>query len=72
MAEVDHEVVALRAETNALKEEIVKAQEAAKDKKVGEICSDLSSVTKPKLQTKRILRGHIHKVNAIQFAQDNR
>lgn len=72
MEEVDPEHEALRLEIDTLKEKIITKQAAVKDKSLFEICSAVGAAPRVKLSTKRILRGHIHKVNAIDFAADNR
>lgn len=35
-------------------------------------CSDLSDIKKISLQSKKILKGHLNKVNSIHFAGDSR
>jgi guanine nucleotide-binding protein subunit beta len=68
----DPETAALRKEIESMKEGLKSAQAGVADKAISDICSGLGDVPKLRLQTKRMLKGHIHKVNAIHFAGDSR
>ena len=72
MSEEDTEAIALRQEIDTLKKKIIRAQEAVKDKSISDVCSGVGDVPKLRLRTKKTLNGHIHKVNAIHFADDSR
>lgn len=68
----DPQSTALKAEMEKLKERIKTAQSAVNDKTLVEVCSGVGNVSKIRLQTKRWLKGHIHKVNEIYFSGDSR
>lgn len=48
------------------------AQKAQADCTLAEKCSDLSDIPKIRLQSKKVLKGHINKVNSVHFAGDSR
>jgi guanine nucleotide-binding protein subunit beta len=68
----DSETVGLRAEIEGLKEKIKTAQTSVSDSTLLEVCSTVDDVPKLRLGTKRLLKGHIHKVNEIYFSGDSR
>jgi guanine nucleotide-binding protein subunit beta len=37
-----------------------------------DICGDMASAPKVRLTTKKLLKGHINKVNSIHFSGDSR
>jgi len=68
----DPETAALKKEIESLKEGLKSAQTGSADKTITDVCSGLGDIPRLRLQTKRMLKGHIHKVNAIHFAGDSR
>ncbi len=68
----EQEIAFLKCEIEALKEKIKAAQCSVADKTISEVCSGVEEVPKLRLQTKRLLKGHIHKVTEIYFAGDSR
>lgn len=51
-----------------LKEE----QKKAADCSLAEKCEDLADAPKIKMTTKKMLKGHINKVNSVHYADDSR
>lgn len=47
-------------------------QEKVADCTFNEKCGDIPALPKIKLSTKRMLKGHINKVNAVHFSDDSR
>lgn len=66
------EAASLMMEIELLTQSLKVAQESANDSTMSDICSGLSEVPKLRLQTKRLLKGHINKVNSIHFSGDSR
>ncbi|KAF6208242.1 hypothetical protein GE061_016694 [Apolygus lucorum] len=68
----DEETVKLQKE---LEELIKKCQEEAgkcSDCKLEEKCADLADMPKIRLTTKKLLKGHINKVNSVHYSGDSR
>lgn len=42
------------------------------DCKIADKCGDLAAVPKVPWSTKRMLKGHINKVNSVHFSDDSR
>ncbi|PSN33665.1 Guanine nucleotide-binding protein subunit beta-2 [Blattella germanica] len=68
----DPELVKLRKELEDLVNKIKDDQKKMADKKLEDLCGDMSEAPKVKLVTKKILKGHINKVNSIHFSGDSR
>jgi guanine nucleotide-binding protein subunit beta len=68
----DPEYISLKKEIEALTEQLKTTNDGNKDKTLEELTSELGDATRIKLSTKRQLKGHIHKVNAVDFAGDSR
>ncbi|XP_045469943.1 guanine nucleotide-binding protein subunit beta-2 [Harmonia axyridis] len=68
----DPELVALRKELedlyNNLKEEQKKVADTALEKE----CESLSDVPKIKITTKKLMKGHLNKVNSVHYSGDSR
>jgi len=47
-------------------------QKKVADKTLQDICGDMAEVPKVRLTTKKLLKGHINKVNSIHFSGDSR
>lgn len=72
MVKDDAEMIALKQELNDLIAQIKGEQEKQADCKLAEKCGDMGDVPKCKLSTKKMLKGHINKVNSVHFAGDSR
>lgn len=68
----DPEVTALKKEIESLKQSIKSAQDSVKDEGLENVCSGVNEVPRLRLQTKRFLKGHIHKVNSVHYSGDSR
>ena len=68
----DPKYIALQKEIEALKEKIKSSQQAARDAELDQVALSVAEVPKLKLQPKRTLKGHIHKVNGVAFSGDSR
>ncbi|ODM90207.1 Guanine nucleotide-binding protein subunit beta-2 [Orchesella cincta] len=68
----DPAVTGLKKEIESLKQTLKSAQDAANDSTLENVCSGLNEVPRLRLQTKRLLKGHIHKVNSVHFSGDSR
>jgi len=68
----DPEYVALQKEIDSLRDRITASQKAVRDAELDQVALSAPEVPKLKLQTKRNLKGHIHKVNGVAFAGDSR
>lgn len=42
------------------------------DKKMEDICADMGDAPKVRLSTKKLLKGHINKVNSVHYSGDSR
>lgn len=72
MVKDDAETTALKQELNDLIAKIKEEHQKQADCKLSEICADMSDVPKLKLSTKKLLKGHINKVNSVHYAADSR
>ncbi|XP_026463111.1 guanine nucleotide-binding protein subunit beta-2-like [Ctenocephalides felis] len=68
----NEELKALQTELNELFEKIKAEQGKVADCTFEEKCGDVPALPKVKLSTKRLLKGHINKVNAVHFSDDSR
>jgi guanine nucleotide-binding protein subunit beta len=68
----DPEYTALQKEIESLKATLLSSQKAVRDAELDQVALSLSELPKLKLQTKRYLKGHIHKVNGVDFSGDSR
>lgn len=66
------EIAALKQELNDLIAKCKEEQEKAADCKLEETCADMADPPKCRLVSKKVLKGHINKVNSIHFAGDSR
>lgn len=72
MVKDDSEMTALKQELNDLIAQIKGEQEKQSDCKLAEKCADMGDVPKCKLSTKKMLKGHINKVNSVHYCADSR
>jgi guanine nucleotide-binding protein subunit beta, other len=72
MVKDDAETTALKQELNDLIAQIKGEQEKQADCKLGEKCADMTDPPKCKLSTKKMLKGHINKVNSVHYTADSR
>lgn len=72
MVKDDAETTALKQELQDLIAQIKGEQEKQVDCKLAEKCADMGDVPKCKLTTKKMLKGHINKVNSVHYAGDSR
>lgn len=72
MVKEDPEVTALKQELNDLIAKCKEEQEKAADVKLAETCASMADPPKCRLASKKVLKGHINKVNSIHFAGDSR
>ncbi|CAD7080943.1 unnamed protein product [Hermetia illucens] len=72
MPKDDPETAALKEELNSMIANFKAEQEKQNDCKLAEKCGDLPDVPKIRLAGKKILKGHINKVNSVHFAGDSR
>ncbi|XP_077302112.1 guanine nucleotide-binding protein subunit beta-2 [Arctopsyche grandis] len=68
----DPETAALRKELTEIVEKIKADQAKNADVKLQDKCSDIADAPKLRLQTKKMLKGHINKVNSVHFSADSR
>ena len=47
-------------------------QKKVADKTLQDICGDMADAPKVRLTTKKLLKGHINKVNSVHFSGDSR
>lgn len=47
-------------------------QQKVADKKLEEACADMADAPKVRLSTKKMLKGHINKVNSVHYSGDSR
>lgn len=72
MVKDDAEIIALKEELNQLISEIKKEHAKLADCKLSEVCADMMDPPKCKLSTKKMLKGHINKVNSVHYTADSR
>ncbi|XP_025190647.1 guanine nucleotide-binding protein subunit beta-2 isoform X1 [Melanaphis sacchari] len=68
----DPELIALRKELEDLVAKCQQDQKSKQDKTIEEISDGMADVPKCKLVTKKMLKGHINKVNSVHYSGDNR
>jgi len=72
MVKDDPETAALKTELNELIGKIRADHEKLVDAKLEEKNADMAEPPKCRLTTKKMLKGHINKVNSVHFAGDSR
>lgn len=72
MVKDDAETTALKQELNDLIAQIKEEHSKQADCTLVEKCGDMADVPKLKLSTKKMLKGHINKVNSVHYAADSR
>lgn len=72
MVKDDAETAALKTELNELIAKTKEESTKQADCKLAEKCGDMGAVPKCHLSTKKVLKGHINKVNSVHFAGDSR
>lgn len=72
MVKDDAETAALKKELNELIEQCKGESSKQVDCKLAEKCGDMGGAPKCSLSTKKMLKGHINKVNSVHFAGDSR
>lgn len=68
----DPETAALRKELDEIISKVKEDQSKQSDVKLAEICGDMGDVPRIRLTTKKLLKGHINKVNSVHYAGDSR
>ncbi|KAH9627993.1 hypothetical protein HF086_017968 [Spodoptera exigua] len=71
MPKDDPETTALKKELTDLIAKVKAEQEKLADAKLAEKCGDLGDVTKIRFVTKKVLKGHINKVNSVHYSGDS-
>uniref|UniRef100_A0A1B6C1M3 Uncharacterized protein n=1 Tax=Clastoptera arizonana TaxID=38151 RepID=A0A1B6C1M3_9HEMI len=72
MPKDDPETSALKKELDDLIKKCKDDQGKAADKTLEEACADLADAPKVRLTTKKMLKGHINKVNSVHYSGDSR
>jgi guanine nucleotide-binding protein subunit beta, other len=72
MGKDDAETTALKKELNDLIAQIKAEQEKQADCKLAENCADMGDPPKVRMSTKKMLKGHINKVNSVHYSADSR
>lgn len=68
----DAETLELRKELEDLYEKLKECHKQVADVTLESACSGVSDVPKPKLSTKRMMKGHINKVNSVHYSGDSK
>ncbi|XP_050309270.1 guanine nucleotide-binding protein subunit beta-2 [Anthonomus grandis grandis] len=68
----DPEAVALRKELEELYKKLQEAQKQCADTTLESCCSAVSNAPSVKLSTKKLLKGHLNKVNSVHYSGDSR
>jgi guanine nucleotide-binding protein subunit beta len=68
----DAETTALRNELIGILDKMKEEQQKVADCKLAEKCADMAEPPKCRLSTKKLLKGHINKVNSVHFSGDSR
>ncbi|BES87509.1 unnamed protein product [Nesidiocoris tenuis] len=68
----DEETIKLRKELEDLIKKCQEDQAKVADCKLSEKCADVAAAPKLRLTTKKLLKGHINKVNSVHYAGDSR
>uniref|UniRef100_A0A1B6F6H1 Uncharacterized protein n=1 Tax=Cuerna arida TaxID=1464854 RepID=A0A1B6F6H1_9HEMI len=72
MPKDDPETAKLKKELEDLIKKCQDEQAKCVDKKMEEICADMADPPKVRLTTKKMLKGHINKVNSVHYSGDSR
>ena len=72
MGKDDAETVALKKELEDLINKCKEDQKKQQDTTLEEACSGAADAPKVKLSTKKLLKGHINKVNSVHYSGDSR
>lgn len=68
----DPETAALRKELEDIISKIKEDQSKQADTKLEETCADVGDAPRIRLTTKKLLKGHLNKVNSVHYAGDSR
>ncbi|XP_063230458.1 guanine nucleotide-binding protein subunit beta-2-like [Bacillus rossius redtenbacheri] len=68
----DQEVNRLKKELEDITNKIKEQQRKVADTTMEQVCADLAEVPKLRLSTRKLLKGHINKVNSVHFSGDSR
>ncbi|CAL1681537.1 unnamed protein product [Lasius platythorax] len=72
MGKEDAETVALKKELEALIDKCKEEQKKQQDTTLEQACNGVADASKVRLSTKKLLKGHINKVNSVHYSGDNR
>ncbi|CAG5104092.1 Similar to Gbeta76C: Guanine nucleotide-binding protein subunit beta-2 (Drosophila melanogaster) [Cotesia congregata] len=72
MGKDDAETTALKKELDDLIKKCQEDQKKQQDTTLEEACSSVADAPKIKLSTKKLLKGHINKVNSVHYSGDSR
>ncbi|XP_033224287.1 guanine nucleotide-binding protein subunit beta-2 [Belonocnema kinseyi] len=72
MVKEDPEITGLKKELEDLINKCKEDQNKQKDTTLEEACSSVADATKVKMSTKKMLKGHINKVNSVHYSGDSR
>jgi guanine nucleotide-binding protein subunit beta len=72
MVKDDPETVALKKELNELIDQCKEEAKKQADCTMVDKCGDMGAAPKVSLSTKKMLKGHLNKVNSVHFAGDSR
>ncbi|XP_015108755.1 guanine nucleotide-binding protein subunit beta-2 [Diachasma alloeum] len=72
MGKDDPETTALKKELDDLIKKCQEDQKKQQDTTLEEACSSVADAPKVKLSTKKLLKGHINKVNSVHYSGDSR
>lgn len=72
MGKDDAETIALKKELEDLINRCKEDQKKQQDTTLEETCSSVADAPKVKLSTKKLLKGHINKVNSVHYSGDSR
>ncbi|XP_019873626.1 guanine nucleotide-binding protein subunit beta-2 [Aethina tumida] len=68
----DPELASLRKELEDIYKNLKEAQEKQADVTLESACGDVADVPKVKLVTRKLLKGHLNKVNSVHYSGDSR
>ncbi|XP_047101576.1 guanine nucleotide-binding protein subunit beta-2 [Schistocerca piceifrons] len=68
----DPETQALRKEVEDLIAKLKDEQQKVADAKIEEVCGNMSDLPRIRLTTKKLLKGHLNKVNSVHYSGDSR
>ncbi|KAK4880126.1 hypothetical protein RN001_008272 [Aquatica leii] len=69
---VDPETAELRKELEQLYEKLKEEQKKVADATLESVCSGVADAPKVRLTTKRLMKGHINKVNSVHYSGDSK